>query len=311
MKLAYLILAHNNPSILHRLVENIRCQNATIFIHIDSKSNIKQFSELDAYEDVIFIPHRVAVYWGDYSIVEATLNLLQFSHSYGQFDYYQLLSGADYPVRNNEVIVETLSSTNCEFMEYFKMPVSHKPLHRLENFWVTGAYNNPNRLRGFFLRALNKMVQQLAYIHKRNYKKHIGGLTPYAGSAWWTLTGECVAHILKFLENTPHYAKAFQYSLHADEMFFQTIVLNSPFREHIKPSLNYVDWRDRHVPSPPQISEEHLRILEDDPHFLFARKFTLSNAYLLDYIDQHLRKQNHPVDASPTLSNRYDEVVCH
>lgn len=297
MRLAYLIIAHNNPNILERLVKSIRCEQATVFIHIDLKSDIKQFLQLDIYNDVIFIPNRVPVYWGDYSQVEATINLLRAAYKHGVFDYYQLLSGVDYPLRSNKFIIEALSSNNCEYMEYFKMPVSHKPLNRLENYWLTGAYRHPSEIKRFFLKIPNKILQWLAHFYKRNYKKHIGEIQPYAGSADWTLSGACVDYILNFIENNPDYLRAFKYTLCPDEMFFQTIVLNSPFRKHIAPILNFSDWSDRHVQSPPEINEDHLRILKENKHFLFARKFSNSNAYLFDYIDRHLRKLDYKSDA--------------
>ena len=230
MKLAYLIIAHSNPKLLRRLVESIRHEGVTIFIHIDSKSDINQFSDLAIYDNVVFLPHRIAVYWGDFSLTQAILNLLEFAHSYGHFDYYQLLSGVDYPVKGNDVIMEVLSSSNSQFMEYYKMPVSHKPLERLENFWVKGAYKNSNRFQSLTVRVLNKALRQLAYVYKRDYRKYIGNLELYAGSTWWTLSGECVDYVLGFLRQNPQYFKAFRFSLHADEMFFHTIILNSPFR---------------------------------------------------------------------------------
>lgn len=291
MKLAYLIIAHTYPKLLRRLVESIRHPGVTIFIHIDLKSDIDDFAELNQFDDVIFVPDRVAVYWGDFSQVRSELSLLRYAQTYGPFDYYQLLSGTDYPVRSNHAIFERLAGSDSEYIEYFKMPISHKPLNRIENYWVPGAYNNPKRVRGLFLRTANKIVQQLAYVYKRNYKKYWGNMTPYGGSIYWTLTQGCVDYIIHFLDTHPEFFEPFRFALCPDELFFQTIILNSPFKNKVMPSLNYVDWSNRHIKSPPEINEDHIHYLAHDLHWHYARKFSEDNYHLLDIIDRQLRSQ--------------------
>jgi hypothetical protein len=75
MKIAYLILAHNNPGHLARLTQALVTPNTAIFIHIDKKTDIRPFLEI-AGENIQFTPERVAVYWGDYSTTEAILILI-------------------------------------------------------------------------------------------------------------------------------------------------------------------------------------------------------------------------------------------
>jgi hypothetical protein len=43
MKIAYLILAHNNPGHLSRLTRALTAQNNAVFIHIDKKADIRPF----------------------------------------------------------------------------------------------------------------------------------------------------------------------------------------------------------------------------------------------------------------------------
>lgn len=285
MKLAYLILAHNSPEHFNRLVKTLRHKNVTIFAHVDSKSDIREFSTLEASEYVIFIPERVAVHWGGYSLTQATLNLLRFAFSYDKFDYYQLLSGVDYPLRSNEVIISTLDNSNCQYMEY-----EGKSLSRLERITLEGGFKGDNRFKSSLIMFLNGCFLLLSYLYKRNYRKHIGKLKIHGGATWWTLSGECVAYVLDFLKDSPEYTKAFKRSLCADEMFFHTIVLNSKYGTDVQSCLTYTDWGNGGSPHPREIGEEHLMYLGENPQFLFARKFSEERVDLLDQIDHRLRK---------------------
>lgn len=292
MKIAYLILAHDNPKHLYRLVQSLRHENAVIFIHIDRKSNIEDFAASKIFPEVVFISERVKVYWGGFSMIKATLNLLSAAFSHHRFDCFQLLSNSDYPVKSNAFIMAALTRSNAQHIECMKMPLSHKPLSRLENFTLEGG-RNKHGLKAKLIRAINRCLAAFARQHKRNYKKHLGDLQLYGGSQWWILTHACVKYILDFLQKHPSYLKAFHYSFCPDEIFFQTIVMNSPFRTNVKDSLTYADWtRPEYKPqdSPPaEIEEHHLEVIKEKKHILFARKFSARNYHLLDIIDQQLR----------------------
>lgn len=64
----------------------------------------------------------------------------------------------------------------------------------------------------------------------------------YFGSQWWCLNEIMVEWILNYLDNHPEYIKLFQHSLCPDECFFQTLVMNSPCVDNVKPYLHYVKW---------------------------------------------------------------------
>src|SRR6185312_12543845 len=105
MKIAHLILAHAAPEQLTRLVKRLWHKDASFFIHLDSKADIEPFSELAGMGHVIFVQPRINVRWGAYSIVQATINGFEAIHTSGQkYDFVNLLSGADYPLRSTQYI---------------------------------------------------------------------------------------------------------------------------------------------------------------------------------------------------------------
>ncbi len=99
MKIAYLILAHNTPNHLRRLVQSLASDTSKSFIHLDRKSENHGFFETRGH-NVCYTTSRVPVYWGDFSQVEAILILINTAYSDPvQFDRFVLLSGSDFPLR--------------------------------------------------------------------------------------------------------------------------------------------------------------------------------------------------------------------
>jgi hypothetical protein len=72
-----------------------------------------------------------------------------------------------------------------------------------------------------------------------------------------------------------------------DEIFFQTILMNSPHAENIiNDDLRYLDWKDRNSGSPAVLSKTDLSNLLVSQK-LFARKFDVKvEPKILDLIDQ-------------------------
>lgn len=63
MKIAHLILAHQDPYHIARLVERL-CAFSDVYIHIDAKQKIEDFSRLISRKNCYFTTKRYKVYWG-------------------------------------------------------------------------------------------------------------------------------------------------------------------------------------------------------------------------------------------------------
>ena len=78
MRIAYLIIAHDQPDHLHRMVKALDCDGGGFYIHIDNKVELSAFRpEMLEKENVHFLRTRVDVQWMGFSLVEATLMLMQ------------------------------------------------------------------------------------------------------------------------------------------------------------------------------------------------------------------------------------------
>ena len=72
------------------------------------------------------------------------------------------------------------------------------------------------------------------------------------GSAQWALTGDCAKYILDFHDNHFQFNKWFYHAFPADELYMQTIVMNSPYRDKTlyggpeSPQKGLSNWRNLH-----------------------------------------------------------------
>jgi hypothetical protein len=240
MKIAYLILAHNNPGHLARLTRALTAQNATIFIHIDKKADIRPFLKIGG-ENIHFTPKRVPVHWGDFSTTEAILLLINTAMAMSErYDYLVLTSGSDYPIRTPAQMESYfLKNRGGEFINLVMMPskAASKSLS-----WLTDYRPRPG-VKGKLIAQVRRVLVKSGIISRaRDYKASFAGLTPYAGSTWWALTHEACAYIQNFVARHRRIMKFYANTTLSDEMVFQTILGNSRFKENIRRNLTYTDW---------------------------------------------------------------------
>jgi hypothetical protein len=294
MRLAYLILAHADPDHLARLISALREDRARFYVHVDKKTPKPVFEPLHSLPQTHFIPDRVDACWGGYSLVQATLNMLTAARSGSPApDWYALMSGSDYPIRSNRALYDFLASSDREHISLIDMPTpdGRKSLARLERFHFEGSRSRPMPKRVI----LNQTNLLLEKYYKRNYRRVLGDIKPYASSQWWVLSRAAVDYILDFVAANPRLVRFYKHSVIPDEMFFHTILGNSAFRAKAARNLTYADWTKGLSRNPAPLTEEHvarfahpdfrLNDVEGVGRCFFARKFTSRDRELLDRID--------------------------
>jgi hypothetical protein len=290
MKIAYLILVHNNPRHFKKLIYTLATEDCAFFIHVDKKVELDDF--FINLKNVHYLRDRVNVSWGRYSIVDATVKLMREAVKYcDQFDYFILLSGVDYPLQSNQYITDFFSDhSGCEFMNIVQMPskVAGKPISRLTGFYI--SVDDP-----VYKKLLFKLTTLLRKPIMRNYQSVFNELLPYGGSQWWALSMQACTYILDFIDKHRRFVDFHKNSANTCESFFQTILGNSPFSTKLIPSLTYTDW-SAGGPHPAIIYSDHLSLFRSTDkvivsnHYgttevLFARKFSDENIELLSEFD--------------------------
>lgn len=287
MKIAYIILAHKLPEQLVRLVKRLNTHDTSFFIHInkdtDHATYEKMVRPLHDWANIHFLERRT-VKWGTFSQVQAALDGVQAALALNPgFDYAIFLSGQDYPIKSNEYIREFLEKSNGKsYLEYFSLP---NAIWRRENggmdridYWHLHFGGRPRKT----FRRFDPPYRRFLATHKI-----------FGGSAWWCLSRDCAEYMNKYLSRNGYFVKFWKYTRIPDELFFQTALLNSNFKDQIvNDNLHYIVW----VTTPhPEIlrRQDYEKLISSDK--LFARKFDITvDSEILDMIDRTISR--FPID---------------
>ncbi len=300
MKIAYLILVHRNPRLLRKVIERLSSWNSAFFVHVDQKSNINCFSEIQG-QNVFLSERRIPVYWAEFSNVEAILCLLrQALRSSTVYEYFVLMQGADYPLHSAEYIEDFFDRhSGSEFMSLVKMPAPGYPLSKIN----TVRYTSDKRVRRLASRTLAKIG-----LAQRDYRAYLGDIEPYAGDACWALSRAACEHLIHFSDAHPEVSDYFRDTHVPEESYFHTVLGNSHFRPKVARSLLYRYWpTPGHHPEP--LTEEHIEIFEKYPQLLledqfgsgealFARKFSDDRLDLVGRLDTLIDQRERRVQAA-------------
>lgn len=262
-KIAFLILAHDDPAQLSRLCRALG-HNDDILVHLDKRSPLSFFDSQHLDSNVKFVRRRIPVFWGDFSVVEATLILIEEAMR-SKADYLRLvlLSGSCYPIKNVEELrnyfmnnEDHINIRYVNILEYQSEPISVSSSYNSRNPWIS-AYKRmrrENRYLEFLDKAARKLISIMLKVTERGSRAKFPGLTrhiaalraradpwawsfrqkfpeliPYVGSQFWSITPECARIIQQFVRNNPDFLEFHKYSFAPDEHFFHTIIGNSEF----------------------------------------------------------------------------------
>ncbi len=293
MDIAYVISAYRLPHQLVRLVSRLQGRGVTFLVHVDARSGDEVMRPVvDALGGTsnVHLLERHACRWGDFGHVEASLKgLRRIVERNIPCDRVVLLTGQDYPIASAAAISDFFTAhPDCEYIEHFPLPRAEwyrGGMPRLEHwhYWwgdrhfelPVASHRIPARLQ--FLEGVLPRRRPLP-----------SGLRPHGGGGYWSLTRGAVEHVHWFLRRNPTYTRFFKRVYIPDEVFFQTLLLNSPFRDRVvNDDLRYTVWRGG-ARSPAVLGVEDMEDLRTSPA-LFARKFdTGVDARVLDLLDDLL-----------------------
>jgi hypothetical protein len=276
MKLAHLILVHAHPLQVQRLVKRLLSNRSDIYIHLDKKADRAAFIHLADMPGVFFIENNVSVGWGDYSMVQATLNAFEEILAKDIiYSHINLLSGQDYPLKSIAQIEDLLfASPGKTFMQWLdiKNDWSHGRV-RLANYSF-GEYHFPARYR--IQSIANKLLPK---------RKMPENLVAYGKSQWLTITPACAGYAIDYIKNHTALARYFKLTWGVDEVFFQTILVNSPLANTlVNDNLRLIEMDAVFRPRVFGIADADELM---DSGKLFARKFDgLADTAIFDYLDR-------------------------
>jgi hypothetical protein len=276
MRIDYLIRAHTAPEQLARLVGRLNEGDVRFYVHVNQLTDDETFAAMQAglagRENVVWVP-RVKCYWGGFSLLRATLVGIESILASGDLpDHAVLLSGQDYPLRPPTEIERYFAARNGRnLLNHFRLPAPE---------WA-GEGGGLNRLRYPHFERARYKTRLLRLPAPRRLPE---GLEPYGGMAFWALTGETLAWLMRFLGERPEVLRFFRRTKMPDELFFQTVLLSSLAETVDNELLHYLDWSSGSA-HPATLTVADLPKLRASGR-LFARKFDASvDSEILDLLD--------------------------
>ena len=236
MKIAYILLAHNNPSQLKRLVDSLK-NTGDFYIHIDKKSDIRPFKQVfDGMDTVHLLKKRVNVTWAGWSMVKGYMLLLKEAlASENNYDRFVMLTGQDYPLMSDEEIIKTFEENpDIEYVMAYNIVTSTVPTdkNKLLKRWYL---DNPFRSR-FLQRAYKSVMYHIITEHfeKRELRVSLNGQTvdPYFGQMLSAFTRKGASLLVYTYLNDKKYNKSMKTAFAAVEIYWQTVIFNSELRKN-------------------------------------------------------------------------------
>ena len=272
---AYLILAHTNFNQLIKLLGILDHPLNDIYVHIDiHSSDFDQTALLASVKDSsLSVSSSYHLAWGSETMIDGMLYLLKAA-SQTEHLYYHLISGMDLPLQpQSEIHAFFQARAGAEFIDFQGESISALLLaDRIQTYHFLQAA----RERYPIFRAIDQKLLRLQTLLRVNRLKHCG-VVFQKGSQWFSITHDFALYCLS---NAPAYRPYFRFSKCGDELFFQTLLQNSPFLSNRavqtyndnRATMRLIDW-DRGNGSSPYVfrAADYDEITQSG--MLFARKF--------------------------------------
>lgn len=268
MKHAYLIIAHSSKILLKELIQALDDTRNDIYVHLDIKAKFDISDLSTKFSTLHILSERLDARWGDFSLVEVELLLMEKASLKYPYAYYHLLSGVDFPIVNqNEIHGFFHTHSGKEFIGF----ANHTPKTELKwrsqhYFLFSGIFKSKN----LWVRVSRRIFADIqTMLGVKRYPKELK-----KGCQWCSITNDFVRFLLS---NKYMIKKYFNHTYCPDELFIQTLCWNSQFKDRVynlddefKGCMRYINWANGKI---------HYMDNEDPKKMvcsglLFARKFS-------------------------------------
>ena len=241
-------------------------------IHFDARSKSEHYRQIrEALADnpnVTFAKKRVKCGWGEWSLVQATLNTLRAAlDEFPRATHFYILSGDCAAIKSARYAHDFLDAHDMDFIESFDY---------FESDWIkTGMKEERLIYRHFFNERKNKKLFYASF----NAQQKLGltrdipqDIQIQIGSQWWCLRRRTIEWIMDFSRQRKDVMRFFRSTWIPDETFFQTLVRHLvPESEIEARTLTFLMFTDYGMPVTFYNDHYDLLLSQD---FLFARKIS-------------------------------------
>lgn len=284
MRIAHLIIAHKNPAQLERLISTMKHPDADVYIHIDKKVSQDPFNYLANQEQVKFIKERIYCNWGGFSIVETVVQSIDEIIASGvQYDFINLLSAQDYPIKPIDDIHEFLNQRLGYSFVSFDESNDTKWWQEAGNRYKKYHFTDMNFNGKYFIQKIINAI-----LPERKLPSALKNLYGGNRSCWWTLSSEAALYLSDFLKTNSKLTSFLKLTWGADEFIIPSILMNSHLKDQtINENYRYMQWTYGETHPKLLAIDDYTKIIESD--MLYARKFDIdTDIAIMNKLDTYL-----------------------
>ncbi len=271
-KIAFILLVHKNPKAIIDQAERLTAAGDYISIHFDASAAKADYEMIrTALADnpaVTFAKRRVKCGWGEWSLVEGTLEAVSAAvEAFPRATHFYMVSGDCMTVKTAEYAHAFLDGDDVDYIESFDF---------FESDWIkTGMKEDRLIYRHWF----NERTQKWRFYTSYETQKRLGltrkipdDLQIMIGSQWWCLRRRTIEWILEFIRERRDVMRFFRTTWIPDETFFQTLVRHLVPSDEIRTrTLTFLMFTDYGMPVTFYNDHYDLLLSQD---YLFARKIS-------------------------------------
>ncbi|SPF79418.1 DUF5928 domain-containing protein [Pseudoprimorskyibacter insulae] len=271
-RIAFILLCHRDPEAVIKQARRLTAAGDYIAIHFDGNANDDDFRKItQALQDnpsVCFADRRVNCGWGEWSLVEATLQALNAAvRSFPRASHFYLMSGDCMAIKSAEYAHNFLDAADQDYIESFDFFTSD---------WIkTGIKEERLIYRHLFNERKNKKLfyASMALQKRMGLQRNLpDDMQIQIGSQWWCLRRRTIETILDYIAKNRRIVRFFRTTWIPDETFFQTLVRHLvPASEINSRTLTFLMFTDYGMPVT-FYNDHYDMLLSQD--FLFARKIS-------------------------------------
>lgn len=271
-KIAFILLCHKDPDAIIKQAQSLTAVGDYMSIHFDASAPAAAYERIrKALEDnpnVTFAKKRIRCGWGEWSLVEATLNAVSSAvEAFPRATHFYMLSGDCMAIKSAEYAHEFLDRREVDFIESFDY---------FKSDWIKTGWKEE---RLIYRHWFNERTQKKRFYAMFEAQKRLGltrqvpeDIEVMIGSQWWCLRRRTIEWILDFCKQRPDVMRFFRTTWIPDETFFQTLVRHLvPENEIENRTLTFLMFTDYGMPVVFYNDHYDLLLSQD---FLFARKIS-------------------------------------
>lgn len=271
-KIAFILLCHKDPDAIIRQATQLTAAGDCLAIHFDARAPQAAYDKmrdaLASNPSVTFAKKRIKCGWGEWSLVQATLNAVEAAvDAFPHASHFYMVSGDCMPVKSADHLHDFLDHDDVDYVESFDY---------FESDWIKTGFREE---RLIYRHWFNERTQKWLFYTSFNLQRRFNitrdvpaDIQMMIGSQWWCLRRRTIEALLDFVAKRRDVMRFFKTTWIPDETFFQTLVRHLVPGTQIKSrTLTFLMFTDYGMPV--TFYNDHYDLLLGQDA-LFARKIS-------------------------------------